>query len=147
MKPWLTPVPQIFPKRTSSARPFGENPFKQHLQNISASPMAAYNGTGRPQKDLNVHPNGPRSGIGDVHPNHFVELDSAAPLYLPKTCNSGLHSEQAATVPNFVVGKFVGERRPRTDKGHVANQHAEKLRDFVKAGSPEKPAHTCDPRI
>ena len=78
-------------------------------------------------------------------------ISSNVTLLRPSTCQKpvipGFISQKATTVPDFVSGKFVWKRRTRTDKRHVADQHAEKLRDFIETGSSEKPAYPRDPRI
>ena len=41
----------------------------------------------------------------------------------------------------------LGNLGTRSDEAHGTAQHVDQLGQLVELGSPEEPAHTCDPRI
>src|SRR5262245_5693180 len=51
--------------------------------------------------------------------------------------------------PRFIGVVFPLHRRirPRTYQAHIASQHVEKLRQFIKACQPDEPPHGRDPAI
>jgi hypothetical protein len=76
----------------------------------------------------------------------FMDQESPVRAKLPQAGNSRLH-RQALTLEWSVLLDDEGHFRPRSDQGHVAEQHIQNLRQFVEAGFAKNPANRRDVRI
>ena len=71
------------------------------------------------QKDCDIKPNGPLSGILNVQTYHVIEGDAAAPLHLPQARDSRLNFKDATAMPCVVALILVGQGRARSDQRHL----------------------------
>ena len=109
--------------------------------------LATDNGARCAEKNFQIEPGRPFSGIAKVEPDHFVERDSAASIDLPETGDAGLHFQNPAAMPGLISSYFIGNRRSRSDQRHLTPQHIEELRQFVQAGTTQERADARDPIV
>ena len=73
--------------------------------------------------------------------------DVGSTVDLPEAGHAGTNTK-APTVPvlakTLIVSKW---QRSGADEAHVSLEHIDQLRQFVDAGSSQKPTNRCDPRI
>ena len=88
-------------------------------------------------QNLKVQPRGPRGCVPEIQSHHFIETDGASTHNLPQPCNSGLYTEQSASVPGLVGSQLIWYRRAWSNKRHITNEDVKELWEFVKTGPPE----------
>ena len=64
----------------------------------------------------------------EIQANHVIELDAAAPVYLPQSRDSRLGFEHPPSMPNVVCFYFIGDGGTRSNQGHLALEHINELR-------------------
>jgi len=104
------------------------------------SALALNHSSGSLRQDLQVQPYGPGTRILQIQANHFVKAGPAASFHLPQSGDAGLDFENAPPVPDFILSKFVGQRRPRSNKRHISTQDIPELRQLVQTGLADKAA-------
>src|SRR5215468_1738663 len=67
----------------------------------------------------------------DIQPDLAAEVDFAPAADLPETRNPGLDRE-SASMGGRVLDDFAGDRWPRSDQRHVADEDVEELGQFVQ---------------
>ena len=105
-----------------------------------------YHFDNRERHDLQV---GGHAALGDVlqiTSDHAVEVGVVVIGHLPPTGDAGLHGK-ALQVVLRVLCHLVGQRRARTDDGHLAQEHVEELRELVDGVLADELADLGDARV
>src|SRR5580692_7134466 len=109
--------------------------------------VAAENGKRSLQKNSYVEPETLIADIAQVHADHFIECSAAAAIHLPRSGDPRFCFKNPSAVPERILFKFIGYRRPGSNKGHVSAKNVNELRQFVQTALAEKPAYPRDSGI
>src|SRR5437016_12845660 len=92
-------------------------------------------------KNFEILPKGRVLNVLEVHTDHLLEGNLAAPLQLPKASDPGQLS-QSLVMPVSIAGDFVRRHRTRPHKAHVSFQYVQELRQLSHTELPQKSAES-----
>src|SRR5215471_388010 len=82
--------------------------------------IAKEHGFRRKEKDLQVQPERPPSGVLQIETDHVVEARPATTVDLPKPRQARSDFNDPSPMPQSIVLELVGQRRARTDQRHLS---------------------------
>src|SRR3954465_15878433 len=112
----------------------------------SVSAGALDHGTQSPDKDRQVHREGPVLDVEEVLTDRLLPREIGAAADLPPPGDAGL-DEQPAVYVRLVARDLARQRRPRADQAHVALDDVEQLRQLVERPLAQEAADRRDPRV
>jgi len=98
------------------------------------------------REDHEIRGQRPGAHIFDVERNPPLIRETAAPAHLPESSDSGQNCSVKCTA-RAVPFKFLFDDGPRADETHIAEEHVEKLRQFIKIRPAQKRSDFCDSRV